>query len=328
MGEPGQTGARVALFRLEFGGAHGWGHLVRSGALAAALRARGWRCVLWTASGRGSVPEELIEPFADLVPFTGASVGVPLPCDWLVVDHYGASDEQLRRWRAGLRGRMLAIDDEMQRRLDAADLVLNTRLGLRESRYAAGVATLLGEHYALLRAGLRDPAAPAWTAPPGATPVLVMLGGTDPTGATGAVLAALDPAGIVPIVVGGRRERPEALTRFASSVWLTGVNARELAGWAGLCRFAVSAAGGTLYELAALGLPFVAVVVAENQRAFAAAAAARWKLPCVADGPGLRDELAAAVRALISDLENARAALTGIDGRGAERVAEAMIQPE
>lgn len=330
MGDAERRPARAALFRLEFGGVLGWGHLVRSGALAGELRARGWRCDLWTSGQIDAVPRELREPFAGVIRFeTSSCASVPSGYDWLVVDHYGSDDEQLRAWRAGLSGRarILGIDDEAKRRFDAADLVLNARLGLRESPYAGGVAALLGEGFALLRPGLREPSAPSWRPGPEVTPVLVMLGGTDPAGAAEPVLNALadvDANSLVPIYVRPDGWEPAALGRFPLAVCPGAVNARELAGWAGVSRFAISAAGGTLYELAALGLPFVSVVVAENQQAVANEVERRWGMPQVAAGPALMSDLAGAVRRLRVNLENARAALIGIDARGAMRVAEAM----
>jgi spore coat polysaccharide biosynthesis predicted glycosyltransferase SpsG len=161
-------------------------------------------------------------------------------------------------------------------------------------------------------------------------PVLVMMGGTDPAGATASVLEALadvDATCFVPVVVRPGVSTPAgleaaALVRFSSTVWLSGVNARELAGWARVCRFAVSAAGGTLYELAALRLPFVSIVVAENQQVFAAEIEARWGMPRVVAGSTLRNDLAPAVRDLLGKREWPGA--PAVDGRGAQRVADAM----
>lgn len=317
----------AALFRLEFGGATGWGHLVRSGALASELQARGWRCDLWTGSAVDSVPAELREPFERVLSYPGGAATVPAGYDWLVIDHYGTSDGGIRAWRAGFRGRILAIDDEARRGLDAADLVLNARLGLTESPYAPGVATLLGERFALLRRGLGEPSVPVWTPSSDVMPVLVMLGGTDPAGATDVVLevlADLDSEGLAPVVIRPGATRPVALARFRSAVWLDGVNAHQLAGWAGVCGMAVTAAGGTLYELAALRVPFVSVVVAENQRLLALEAARRWGMPSVAVGATLRVDLGGAVRRLRGNLDDARARLIGIDELGAARVAAAM----
>ena len=134
-----------ALFRLEFGGTSGWGHLVRSGVLAAELRRAGWTCTLWTGSDAHAVPRELIEPFDHVIPYVPGCDGLPAACAALVVDHYGTDDPTLRAWRAVFSGMILVIDDEGIRRLDAARLVLNARPGLAVSPYAPGVRCLLGE---------------------------------------------------------------------------------------------------------------------------------------------------------------------------------------
>lgn len=328
---------RRALFRLEFGGASGWGHLVRSGALADELNRRGWTCALWSTSDLSDVPEELRVPFVHTYPFLDAGREVVQSCDLLVVDHYESTDEDLGRWRADLHGRMLVIDDMGLRRLDAADVVLNPRLGLSVSPYAAGVRTLLGEGYALLRPALFEPVAPPHAFPEGALPVLVMLGGTDGADLTATVLEALadvDACRLTPVVVRHGVREPAgaaavALKRFTASVWLDGVNASELAGWVQVCSFAVSAAGGTLYELAALRRSFVAVVVADNQRAFAAEMAARWGMPRVDAGANLRSDLASAVRQVMRRIAAGDPALTegcaAVDGRGAQRVVNALV---
>ena len=320
----------AALFRLEFGGASGWGHLVRCGALAAELRQRGWRCDLWTTSESSGVPAALREPFTQVVPFQ-AGAPVPRGYGWLVADNYAVSDALLGAWRGTFRGRILAIDDEARRQLTGADLVLNARPGIDASAYPPGPVMLLGERYALLRPGLARPHHPGWVAPTGTMPVLVMLGGTDPAGLTPVVLDALadlEAARLVPVVVQPARranacgETPAGRS-FESVVTLADLDERELAGWAGCCRVAVSAAGGTLFELAALQLPFVSIVVAENQRAFARQIEQRWGMPCVENGPGLGAALRQALRGLLARPDHQRAAPV-IDFQGAVRVADAM----
>lgn len=323
--------APAALFRLEFGGPLGWGHLVRSGALAAELRRRGWRCDLWTGSAATGVPRELSAVFTRTVPLDGADLEVPDGYAWIVVDHYATSDDRLRAWRGQGRGRILAVDDEAVRTLAAADLVLNARLGLERSPYAANVPALLGTPFCLLRPGLWKPQVPAWSVPPGVRPVLVTLGGTDPAGALDKALEALADVGaevLAPIVVSpagiaAHSRAADVVRRFPHAVVLGATSAVDLAGWMSVCRLAISAGGGTLYELAALRLPFVAVVVAENQRSLAEAAQAHWEMPFVIFGPNAREELAAAVRCMLARPGWGRASF-GVDALGACRVADAM----
>jgi UDP-2,4-diacetamido-2,4,6-trideoxy-beta-L-altropyranose hydrolase len=334
--------ARSAVFRLDAGRATGWGHLARSGALASALRARGWICRLWTSEVPEGVPPDLVEPFGDRIPAGEGWIGQPpssvTEADWIVIDHHGLDDEGLHRLRRALSEaaghsrppRLLVFDDEGRRTLASADLVLNSRPGLEASPYATGVPALLGERHALLRPGLLAPEAIASPFPRSVDPVLVMLGGTDPLNLTGRVLEALadvDPGRFAPVLVRAK-SCPEAafirsaLTRFAANIWLESVSARALAGWARHCRYAVSAAGGTLHELALLRLPFVAVVAAENQRAFAMQAHRVWGMPVVEGDERVRESVAHAFGELLK-LQPGHG-WTTVDGHGAERVAIAM----
>jgi spore coat polysaccharide biosynthesis predicted glycosyltransferase SpsG len=326
MPETAPARLRVAVFRLEFGGATGWGHLARCAALAAELKRRGWTCVLWSDGALERVPADLRKPF-DTVRRAGPTWFNDAPrAGWLVIDHYGVDDATLHRLRGS--SQLLVIDDEAKRRLDAADLILNTRLGLAVSPYASGPRTLLGERFALLRPGLLAPSAIEADLPAGVQPVLVMLGGTDPRGLTSVALDALadvDARGFAPVVIGATAQ----LSRFSASIPLAAIDAPTLAAWARVCRFAISAAGGTLYELALLRLPFVAIVAAENQRAFAAEVARRWRMPVI-DGHGaggpVREKISGAIRALLARPANEHE-FDAIDALGASRVADAMEIP-
>ncbi len=337
---------RRALFRLDSSRRAGWGHLARCAALAGELRSRGWQCVLWTEGDITDAPSDLRGVYQRALPagpeWEQRPPAEARACGWIVVDDYGVDDARLRRLARALaadpstrRPRLLVMDDEGRRRLDAADLILNSRLGLERSPYAPEVATLLGVRFALLRAGLAHPERVAPPFPPDAEGVLIMLGGTDPRGLTACVIEALadvDPARFCPVVVRAR-ETPDAgairraLDRFPASAWLEGLSAASLAGWARCCRFAISAAGGTLYELALFRLPFVAIVVAENQRPLAAEVAARWRMPVVDEGENVREAVGSAFRALIPAGQAARRdepADGPIDARGPARVADAM----
>lgn len=338
MAEGKSTRARSAVFRLDFGGELGWGHLARCAALAAELRGRGWTCGLWTHGDRSSPPAGFLESFDPCLAAGADWPAEPPPAvraaDWLVVDFYGADDAALASLRrAAPSPRLLVIDDLAQRRLDAADLILNTRLGLARPPYAPGVAALLGERFALLRRGLEGGTRAAFNCPSGVEPVLVIFGGTDPRGLTAIALDALAEVGadsFAPVVVRTRggddvRRVARALERFSAGAWVGSLDAVELGAWARTCRWAISAAGGTLFELAFLRLPFVAVVVADNQRPFAAEVARRWHLPVVDGAEDVRAALAAGVRQLLAlGSEAGAAAFAAIDGRGAARVADAM----
>lgn len=290
----------------------------------------------WTDGPWETVSDELREPFGRQLP-AGGSAGLSLPSiDWLVVDWYNATDELLRTWRkvAPASTRLLVIDDEARRTLDAADLVVNSRLGLERSPYAGGATALLGERYALLRSGLRNPRPIASPFAPELMPVLITLGGTDPGGLASEVLRALagtDARAFAPVLVQGAGTAPDLaplLEEFPASQVLLRIDAAALAGWSAVCRFAVSACGGTLYELAWLGLPFVGIIAAANQRAFAAEASARWRMPVIDFLDATRDEARTTLRQVLARFCRTDAAPRSkygdVDGLGTARVADAM----
>jgi hypothetical protein len=136
-------------------------------------------------------------------------------------------------------------------------------------------------------------------------------------------LADVDAREFAPVVIGATAQ----LSRFSASVPLAAIDAPTLAAWARVCRFAISAAGGTLYELALLRLPFVAVVAAENQRVFAAEVADRWRMPVIDAGNDLRAKISAAIRELVARAaadSTAAESFATIDASGPARVANAM----
>jgi UDP-2,4-diacetamido-2,4,6-trideoxy-beta-L-altropyranose hydrolase len=95
----------------------------------------------------------------------------------------------------------------------------------------------------------------------------------------------------------------------------------------------VVGAGTTMWEGACLGTPMVAVVVADNQATPAAAAATRGFVEVVEGRPGraglgCAERVGDTVAALLAD-DDRRASLgrhgrAAVDGRGAERVADAL----
>jgi spore coat polysaccharide biosynthesis predicted glycosyltransferase SpsG len=156
-----------------------------------------------------------------------------------------------------------------------------------------------------------------------------MMGGTDPSGLTDGVLRGLVEIRedrLVPVVIAppaARSGLSTLLDRFVAHQWLERVDAPTLAGWAQVCRCAVSACGGTLYELAALGLPFVGVIAADNQRAFAAAVTQHWCMPVVDGRTEGGEAVASPLRALLRE-PPPRAPFGGVDGLGVVRVIDAL----
>lgn len=314
------------------------GHLVRSAALAAELRRRGW--ATWLACG------EIPRSFADRqqesgcglirlagdkeAEFAAVSRALGERASWLVLDHYGLDEG----WLAGA-GRIaesrLVLDDLHDRKLDC-DIVVNPWFAAGRTLYAdlaPGARLLLGAEFALIRSEFRAARESAHERSFGALRrILVSLGGTDPGGATGRVVTEVlssVPSAEVDLMLGqaaGAVHVP-ADDRVRVHVDPPDVPALMLA-----ADLAVGAGGGMAWERCAMGLPSLIVAVADNQReqsAFIAkSGAARFLGPLAASPPGA---IATAVAGVIdADVrrEMARCGQALVDGLGCVRVADHM----
>jgi spore coat polysaccharide biosynthesis predicted glycosyltransferase SpsG len=220
--------------------------------------------------------------------------------DWVVIDHYRIDD----RWLAALPPgtRSLVIDDvPAGRALDRATLVLNQNLGVDGWEYPG--PALIGPEYALIR--------PAFTtqAHVGGDPILVLPGGTDAASIAGACARALEGCGEV-LVVGNPRDLPPWAR--ASGILDSGALAAAM----GSAKAGVFAAGSAIWEACTVGLPLVAIQVADNQDRICAGLRERgW-------APVLRPNELDRLPALIATLP--QRGQPRLDGAGAERILARM----
>lgn len=262
--------------------------------------------------------------------------------DWVVVDHYALDAE----WETAMRrtgARILAIDDLADRAHDC-DVLLDQNLGRSAQDYAslvpADAAVLAGPTYALLRDQfVAARASSLLRRQDGAVrTVLVNLGGVDRDDATSAVLSALAAANgaaslRVRVVLGasalwGERVRALAATLPFEAQVIQGID--DMAAEMAVADLAIGAAGSTSWERCALGLPTVMLVLADNQRAIAAALDAAGCAINLGDpfAAGFPAILARTVADLAGDADrviamSGRAAAT-VDGGGCARVVAAM----
>ena len=257
-------------------------------------------------------------------------------CDVLVVDHYALGAE----WEGRFRGHgvfVVAIDDLAEREHDA-DLLVDQNLRTDGgARYQALVprrtALLVGPHYALLRRAYREARATPDASEQGR--VLVMLGAAPDRTVLRAVLDSLcdasgpirsvdvlDPAGSLQGSADGRLRGEIQIAIHREQPDLAELMTRA--------QVAVGAGGVTTWERMCVGLPTVSMSVAANQQAVLAelasldavvnlgsahAGAAGWSGPAVAElleDPDRRARMARLGRLLV-------------DGRGVERVANALL---
>jgi len=279
----------------------GMGHLARCSAVAAALAERGAdvRCLGFGAPDERELDGVRWRPLAD-----PAQLGEP--GDLLLVDSYSPERAVLARGDA-----FVAAFHDQGEPPSGAELVI----GAGEA--PAGVARLSGLEHACLR---RPYWRPSRREPAGVVGAVLVSTGA---GAAGAPFSATEVAAAV------ARALPDVTVRVTGSQDAPGVEAigspSSLREHFEAVDLAVTAAGQTMLEALATGRPVVAAVTAENQRLQAALAA---EVAAVVDAP-TPEAVASAAAALTRDVERrtslARGAREAIDGRGAHRVAEALV---
>ncbi len=255
--------------------------------------------------------------------------------DWLVIDHY-AIDSQ---WEEILRSqarRMLVIDDLADRK-HLCDLLLDQNLGRAPSDYAAKVPSecvvLAGPRYALLRREFQANRVGSLVRrkSPKLRQLLITMGGVDSPNATGRVLEALKrcalPEGCrIFVVMGPHAPWLAQVKEVATTMpWLTEVRVgvENMALLMAESDMAIGAAGATVWELCCLGVPSLMVVLAENQRAAAAALVKRSAIRSL-DLNNLAVDLKESVENIDWFEEASEHAAEVCDGRGCQFIVEKM----
>ncbi|HEX4459666.1 MAG TPA: UDP-2,4-diacetamido-2,4,6-trideoxy-beta-L-altropyranose hydrolase [Polyangia bacterium] len=300
----------------------GFGHLRRSLTLADELKATGHAPTFWLAGdARGF---EAVAAAGHTAEPADAALATADRSSIVIVDDYAIDGP----WLSALRPRVaaLALIDDLCNRPTDVDLVLNSAVDADELPYHDDARLLLGPRYALLRRSFRK--LPPRQTTPDVRRVLVTLGGADPGALTPAVVATVRrvlPDVAVDVVIGPLFAEGAALDALAGDAKVTLHRAPgDLAPLMKAADLAVSGGGQTSYELAAVGLPSLALVLAENQRRSLQALAAVPTLVAT-DEAGLGDALAqlATDRGRRQSLTDAGQRL--VDGQGVSRVAEELL---
>lgn len=211
------------------------------------------------------------------------------PADWLVVDHYGLDAAWEKRARR-IAARILAVDD-IADRPHACDLLLDQNLNRSpERRYQSLVPEhcqlLMGPRYALLRDEFAAAASEIRPRSGYVRRILIFFGGTDPSGET--LKSCRTAAAVIPddmtvdVVVGAVNPRREDIARYCETDPRFRYHC-QVSNMAELIRdadLAIGASGTTAWERTFLGLPTIAIAIAENQvdgsEALAASGAIRY----------------------------------------------------
>ncbi len=333
------------LVRADASTAIGSGHVMRCLALAKAWQSTAGLVCYLMAESIPELEERLtreniqrqslaVEPATVEDAEQTAAFALKLGAAWIVVDGYCFGPNYIHSLKAaGLR--VLTLDDDARFDSYDADVVLNQNISATAEKYvkrAPYTRLLLGSNYVLLRPEFtlekrtREIAGEAGK-------LLVTMGGSDSENATAKVIRALGRVGSdleATIVVGGGNPHYEMLRALAENLPHKICLERNPSNMAPLMRWAdlaISAAGGTCWELAHLGVPTVLIVLSRDQTANASALSAHGAALSLGWHSTLaEDKIAEVVESLIHDMGKRR--VMGergqklIDGQGAARVVD------
>lgn len=261
-----------------------------------------------------------------------------LGAKWVVVDgyHFNAAYQKAIK-DAGLC--LVFVDDYGHADHYYADVVLNQNIYAVEALYVNRepyTRLLLGTRYALLRRefwpwrGWQHGVAVV------ARKILVTLGGSDPDNVTQHVIQALQQLDFadleIKIVVGPANKHLETLSEavmysdHAVELLTATRNMPLLMSWADI---AVSAGGSTCWELAFMGIPTLTVILADNQKPIVeglheAGAALNLGWHTQLSTETLTETVGALLMNTDLRCNLSLRANTLVDGRGTERVTEAL----
>jgi len=348
----GITGKRGLVLRADANTQMGIGHLMRCLALAQAWQAQGGKAVFICASEslRQRLSDEgfqviaLERPYPDPADWALTSqVLAAHPGAWVALDGYHFDPSYQLRIKEAVHP-LLVIDDMAHLDHYYADVVLNQNIHAAQLDYACEPYTrlLLGTRYVLLRREFWPWRGWQREVPEVARKVLVTLGGSDPDNLTLTVIRALQRVDVdgleVVAVVGGSNphfQELEAAIRYSPSggtirLVRNVTHMPELMAWADV---AVSAGGSTCWELAFMGLPGLALILANNQRPVTTGLDAAGVVINLGQPTAMAPiEIARALTELAT-APRKRAAMTErgrvlVDGDGAGRVVQQMKDQE
>jgi UDP-2,4-diacetamido-2,4,6-trideoxy-beta-L-altropyranose hydrolase len=337
---------KTLLIRADANAEIGAGHVMRCVALAQAWQKAGGRAIFALTAGAGLEGRIRSEgsDFETIHATPGtredaahtAQLCASLRADWLVVDGYHFPAEYRRSVRT-LPARLLLFDDDAHGEARDCDLALNPDPDavLRAPAECKAVQ-LRGPQYALLRREFLDFRSERPSAPETARRILITLGGGDSHNVTQQVFDALERLSDldldVTVIVGSSypyAEQLQAALRTSPLKAKLLQNVDNMPALMSRADLAISAGGGTCYELAFMQVPMFLITMAKNHEAAVEALASAG----VAFNAGWfsslnREGLAGLLRKVVVDRE-LRAGLVKnaaglVDGNGANRVVEAM----
>ncbi len=334
----------VALFRFDASSAIGGGHAMRCLSLAGAMADMGWQC-------RFAVGPDSMATVSGLSHFGGDILVLEGPadseagkirdwlggeCDLLIVDHYGR-DARFEKACRQFAKRIMVIDDLANSPHDC-DFLLDQTFGRSGDEYNSLVPAtcklLLGSIYALIAprfSKLREKTLTERARRTNIGRVLVSFGLTDPDNLTEKALQGIGTSALdldIDVVLGSGAPHLENVRNRACemgrAVEVT-TDATDIAERMALADIAIGGGGTSSWERCCLGLPTLAVIVAENQKMVAEKLAQSGALRLLGTGADIGAEVIAGnLRALADDPDRLKCmqqdAADICDGLGTRRV--------
>lgn len=334
-------------FRLDRGPSIGSGHLIRCTALAQELASRKQNVILICRDRTAALAFPTIYlkdayradqadgyAFPPIDDEIGEMVQVikRYQIDCLIVDHYGATTNYFSRLKPHVKV-MAAIDDMAKISLPV-DMVINGNAYADERGYKDAAVKLCGTSYTLLRDCFRN--IPPKKISDDVREIYITSGGADPLGLCEKTLSFLSfPIAAqtqIHVIIGpdfseGYQKRlKKTAGRNGNVHMIYHADMRKCMERADLF---ISAAGSTLYELAACGVPDICIVLSEDQIRLAKSLHDLGAACCIGDIMQVRrlDLLEAvdnfkdpAVRMTVRDAQRKL-----VDGYGSVRAADAIL---
>jgi UDP-2,4-diacetamido-2,4,6-trideoxy-beta-L-altropyranose hydrolase len=356
--EEAGEGMNRLVIRADAGAEMGTGHVMRCLALAQAwLRASGSRAggagpvlfvsaslpeplELRVAAERCAVARIAVQPGSAEDAERTIEQARKAGAAWVVLDGYSFDPSyQARITESG--SRLLVVDDVSHFDRYPADILLNQNLYADASLYEGKCPRgrrLLGSRYALLRREFLDTNGWARSHPDVARRLLISLGGGDSENVTRQILggvAAAGPADIeVRVVVGAAYPHGDELAPVAQGLPFPCAVRRNVADMAAEMRWAdvaILGGGSSVLEASYLQLPSLLTILADNQVRQAEQADSSGMAVLMGWWNRIDDGVVSRCLTRIRTSRDLRVAMARrmsehVDGRGGERVAEAMRQ--
>lgn len=264
---------------------------------------------------------------------------------WVVVDHYGLDSH----WSSEFykKGYKILVIDDLANRNHACDLLLDQTLGRKKQQYEELVPKecriLVGASYALLRdefSQIRPKSLKRRIGKTRVNSLTISMGGTDPSNATYDVLKSIRVfcelnSVEVNVIMQTSSRHKEKISGFLNEFSCnTKLHLSPLSMAAILCDsdLVIGASGGSAWERCLLGLPSILLILADNQLEIGKSLMESGAAICIhiREIEDFQELLMAELNEIAFSREKlglmSKKAAQVVDGRGAERVFESMIQ--